>query len=224
MILQKIKKSKKETELPPISKRKLKRKRIAEEAELKPHITKKYKRQKCDFIDSNGKRCSNNAVGKGTLCKKHGGNPIVKENLVPALIEKKSLISVTKYKPETHPIEFIDFSRRGMSEVEIAAEFQVSVRAIKRWAEKFESFSIAYEIGQAMHEAWWINQGKNNLNARDFNTNLFKFLTSNKLGYSDKMETKSTNLNIHGVLLAPDVVTEDEWEQENSEDIIDVDS
>jgi len=83
-------------------------------------------------------------------------------------------------------------------------------------------FNTAPEIGQALHEAWWIQQGKNGLTNRGFNTSLFKFLTSNKLGYSDKMETKSLNMNLHGVLMVPDKMSDDEWE--NDEDIIDFDS
>ena len=81
-------------------------------------------------------------------------------------------------------------------------------------------FNKAYDIGKAMHEAWWIEQGKSGLNNRGFNTSLFKFLTSNKLGYSDKMETKNMNMNVHGVLMVPDKVSEEEWEQD--EDVIDV--
>lgn len=185
------------------------------------HKIKKYKAHRCDFVSEEGIRCKKRAIGKGTLCKEHGGNPIVKENLIPVATENFMLVTANKFNPAKHPIEYIALSRQGFSEVEIAATFQVSINSIKRWAEKFESFALAYEIGQAMHETWWIEQGKLNLNSRSFNTNLFKFMTSNKLGYSDKMETKATNLNIHGVLVAPDTVTEEEWE---NEDIIDVDS
>jgi hypothetical protein len=42
----------------------------------------------------------------------------------------------------------------------------------------------------------------------------------NKLGYSDKIEQKNINTNIHGVLVIPDKVTIEEWENE----VIDVDS
>lgn len=206
--------------------RKLKRKSqkddICEKNETKKKKIKRYKKQKCAFVDKNGKRCRYNAVGKSTLCKKHGGNPIIKENL----IKDKELENIplsalsTKFKPDEHPIMFIEYSRMGMSEVEIAAEFNVSVSTLKSWAEKFDMFNRAYEIGQAMHEAWWIEQGKAGLHAgRNFNTSLFKFLTGNKLGYSDKIETKSLNMNVHGVLMVPDKVSEEEWEQD---DVIDV--
>jgi len=202
--------------------RTLKRRKKSDFVEMKkPHKIKRYMRKKCDFIGSTGIKCKKRAVGKGTLCKLHGGNAIVKSNLIPIDIEDRQLFAASHFKPELHPIAFIDHSRRGLSEVEIASLFEVSISTIKTWAETYESFSVAYEIGQAMHEAWWITQGKANLNARDFNTPLFKFLTSNKLGYSDKMETKSMNLNIHGVLKVPDSVTEDEWENE-TDNIVDV--
>lgn len=182
-------------------------------------IIKKYVKQKCAYIDSDGKRCSRNAIGKGTLCKKHGGNPIIKENLIPQKYEKDLLGISTKFNPAVHPLQYIELSRQGMSRVEIAAKMKVSVLTLQKWAEKFESFYSASEIGDALHEAWWIERGKGGLENRSFNTSLFKFLTSNKLGYSDKMETKSTNLNLHGVLLAPNAVTEDEWENEDIHDV-----
>jgi len=186
---------------------------------------KKYKKQRCDFIYENGNTCKNYAVGKGTLCKKHGGDPIIKENMIPMHMEKEVALTKSagdnKFNPAVHPIEYIELSRAGLSNVEIAAHMGTSTITLKNWAEKFESMHLATEIGDALHEAWWIEKGKSGLENRSFNTSLFKFLTSNKLGYSDKMETKSTNLNVHGVLVAPDAVSEDEWE---NEDIIDVDS
>ena len=178
----------------------------------------KYNKQKCAFV-KNGNQCKRNAVGKSTLCKKHGGDPIVPANLVKK--DEHHLIGInTKFDPGYHPLQFIDLSRSGLSDVEIAAEFQVGITTLRDWNEKFAEFNLAYEIGQALHETWWLQQGKNGLRDRSFNTNLFKFLTGNKLGYSEKIESKNLNMNIHGVLMVPDAVTEEQWE----EDIVDVDS
>jgi len=189
---------------------------------VKPLRTlKRYIKAKCDFVYPDGCTCRNNAVGKGTLCRKHDGDPIIKENMIPITTERSLVHYNSKFDPAVHPLMYIELSRTGMSKVEIAAHMETSVSALQSWAEKFESFHTASEIGDALHEAWWIQRGKGGLDSRNFNTSLFKFLTSNKLGYSDKMETKSTNLNIHGVLLAPDAVSEDQWEAEN-EEIIDV--
>ena len=72
----------------------------------------------------------------------------------------------------------------------------------------------AFEVGQVLHEAWYLKTGKDGLKQRGFNTTLFKFLAGNKLGYSDKMESKNFNLNqnVHGVLVVPAKVSEEEWE------------
>jgi len=184
-------------------------------------LRKRYKKQKCAFVDENGKRCKRNAVGKSTLCKKHGGNPVVVEDLIPD--SRAGLVPRSKFNPAYHPIAFVSLAKEGMSEVEIAAKFEISVGTLRRWSETYESFSIAYDIGKTMNEAWWQTRGKEALGDRFFNTSLFKFMTSNLLGYSDKMETKSTNMNLHGVLVVPDPMSEEEWEAANKEDAIDVD-
>lgn len=180
----------------------------------------KYPKKRCDFIEKDGTRCKNYAVGKGTLCKKHGGNPVVRENLRSdrELAEMSSL--TIKFNPSIHPMAYITMSREGYSDTEIACEFGVSKSTIQAWAEKYESFFLATEIGKEMQEAWWLRVGKDNLeNKRNFNTGLFKFLTMNKLGYSDKIEQKTMSTHVHGVLMIPDAMTEEEWE---AEDVIDV--
>lgn len=187
----------------------------------KPKKIKKYKTQKCAFINSDGLRCKKYAVGKSTLCREHGGNPIVRENLLKGKEEYAlTHYNASKYDPAYHPISFLDHSRAGRSVVEIAAIFEVSVRTLEKWSEKYHSFNTVWEIGKAMHEKWWIDQAKDNLtNKRNFNSSLYKFVTMNKLGYSDRIEQKNMNMNMHGVLLVPDAVSEDEWEEENIKDV-----
>lgn len=171
----------------------------------------KYKKQKCAYVFEDGRQCKNYAVGKSTLCKLHGGKTLIRENLSPALTSTEIDIR-EKFIPEKHPISYIDLSRAGMSDTEIAAEFQVSLRTMRTWVDKYEVFNTAYEIGKALHERWWIEKAKNGLRDPRFNTSLFKFMTMNKLGYSDKVEQKSLNMNVHGVLLVPDKMSEEEWE------------
>lgn len=183
-------------------------------SEYKVKKIKKYKKKRCSFVFEDGVRCKNRACKGDVLCKKHGGvSKVIKENLVP--IDEEYILRVdSKYDPAYHPIRYIELSREGKSPVEIAAEFSISDHTIKNWNEKYESFNTAYEIGQAMYESWWLMTGKENLQTRGFNTHLYKFLTGNKLGYSDKIEQKSMNMNVHGVLMIPDKMNEDEWEKE----------
>lgn len=189
---------------------------------LKKRKVLRYKKQRCAFIKSDGTQCKNSAVGNGQLCGHHGGTTVIEDNLVAVDSKENMPVKWRKFDPAVHPIQYLDLSRAGMSEVEIAAAFEVAPSTIQRWCETFDSFNTAYEIGKAMHETWWIEKGKDGLDSRSFNTALYKFMTMNKLGYSDKIEQKSLNMNVHGVLLVPDAVTEDQWE--NEEDILDVTS
>jgi len=182
---------------------------------LKKKLKTYYKRQQCAFIRENGQQCKKIAVGKSTLCEMHNGDVVIKENLYKGTEEITHPNVKVKFDPSTHPIAYIEMAKEGFSDVEIAAEFGVSCEALKGWAERFESFYTAKEVGKAMHEAWWLHQGKDNLNERSFNTNLFKYITMNKLGYSDKIEQKSLNMNLHGVLMVPDAVSEEDWEKDS---------
>jgi hypothetical protein len=173
----------------------------------------KYEKMKCVYT-SDGHRCKRNAVGKGDLCQQHGGERIVKEDLIKYDEADNQLLSRTKFNPAVHPIEFIKLSKEGMCDVEIAAEFGVGVVTLRNWSETFEEFATAYEVGQAMFESWWIHRGRENIENSRFNTSLYKFLTGNKLGYSDKIEQKNMNMNLSGVLVVPAKVSEEQWEAE----------
>lgn len=168
-----------------------------------------YKRKKCMFVKANGERCGKWAVGRSTLCELHGGEMYVPETSTPLNTE---LSSNTKFDPSVHPMAFIELSREGQSEKEIAANFMIRPETIKNWADTYKEFATAYEVGKALHEAWWLAKGKEGLDDYRFNTSLYKFLTGNLLGYSDKIEQKNLNATMHGVLVVPDKMGFDEWE------------
>jgi hypothetical protein len=171
-------------------------------------VIREYPKQKCAK-----KGCNRNAVGKGDLCKKHGGRPVVEENLISYHNAPSALVNGSKFDPEKHPRLFMELSKIGKLDPEIAAEFGVSVPTIQHWAETLTEYAYAYEAGQAMQEAWWLSEGKNNLDNRGYNVSLYKFITGNKLGYSDKIESR--NLNVHaGVLMVPGSMSLEEWEKQ----------
>lgn len=156
--------------------------------------------------------CKRKAVGVHDVCEKHGGEPVIHQNLLKNFEITDVLMTNSKFDPLKHPLQYIKLSQQGMADVEIAAEFGVGVHTMQKWAEKFEDFYEAYKIGRDLYEAWWLKEGKRNLNNRNYNTNLFKFLTSNKIGFSEKMETKNLNVNA-GVLMVPKPAEcADEWE------------
>lgn len=181
----------------------------------KRRVRKKYKPQRCAFMLDETTRCRNKAVGKSTLCAKHGGRRVVPEDQISVIDLSHRSISLLKFDPAVHPIQYVQLSSTGMSEVEIAAEFQVAVDTLRTWAEKYKEFGTAYEIGQALHEAWYLRTGKRNLTNPRFQTGLYKFLTGNVLGYSEKVEQRNINQNTHGVLLVPGSMSIDDWEKQN---------
>jgi len=189
---------------------KTKRKKIKKLRKLK----KTYPKVTCAFV-KDGEQCEYPAVGESTLCARHGGSRVVKENLVDKYHPIDKIHS--QYRQDYHPMAFITFSKGGMSPVEVAAEFGVSLQAILRWQEKYLDFNTAYEVGAAMYEAWWLSEARGNLGNSRYNTGLFKYITGNKLGYAEKMESKSLNMNLHGVMVVPDKISEANWEEEAME-------
>lgn len=181
----------------------------------KTTTAERFQKQKCAFVSEIGLPCKRNAVGKSTLCKRHGGKKFDPSLALSGQEVTEIVLSTrTKYKPEKHPILYIEYAREGLSPVEIAAKFEVGEATLDKWAEKYHNFQVAHDIGKVLHEAWWLTKGKEGLDSRNFNTVLYKFLTGNKLGYSDKSESRNFNTNqtVHGVLVVPKKMSEKEWE------------
>lgn len=207
-------------------KKKIKRLKTPKEKTRKLKRKKIYVKEKCKFVE-NGVQCKRNAIGSGQLCKKHGGekdtdNTLSTEGL--NLMTKEVALPRLKFDPVKHPMMMISLSTEGQSDVEIAAEMGVGVQTLRQWSEKYEAMSAAYDLGQALHEKWWLEKGKDGLKSKSFNTALYKFLTSNKLGYAEKVESKNLNMNTHGVLVVPSKVSVEEWEAGNSKDSADEDT
>jgi len=173
---------------------------------------KVYKKEKCCFIYENGLRCRSWAIGSGQLCKKHGGEKDIKNTLSIVDTELYLQTFSPKYKPGVHSMQFIQLSKEGKSDVEVAAEMEISIGTLKNWGSLFEEFAMAMEIGYTLYEAYWLAKGEKGITTRGFNASLYKFITGNKLGYSEKVESKNVNMNVHGVLVAPSPKTVEEWE------------
>lgn len=156
--------------------------------------------------------CKRKAVGMHDVCSKHGGVALIEQNLLKSYEVSDIMRSMSKFDPVRHPLDYIKLSQQGYSDVEIASEFGVSVETLRKWADTYEDFNTAWNIGKSAYEAWWLKEAKRNLDNRNYNTGLFKFITANKLGFAEKTESK--NLNVHaGVLMVPTVAkTAEEWE------------
>ena len=186
---------------------------LIEQEVQEENITKElvvYPKEKCQFIDDDGKKCRRYAVGSGNLCERHGGDPLIRANLL-ADDEIPDILRGKKYDASYHPIEFLYLAKKGYSLVEIAAEFEVPVSELKEWSTTYETFNRTFELGRDLLEAWYLKVGKSNLDNRTFNSPLYQFLTGNQLGWSTKTESKNFNINA-GVMIVPGRESESDWE------------
>lgn len=191
-----------------------------------------YKIQQCSFIKKNGERCRLHATGSSIYCTMHGGVKSANDpNLNKALLRSdaevlaiNASVNKTKFNPETHPLQYIKYSFEGKAPVEIAKIFGISKITLHNWAEAYASFYDAYHIGATAYEAFWVSKGVNNLDSTRFNTPLYKFLTGNLIGFSEKTESRIHQTTVTGVLVIPAKAESDEaWEEEaRSGNIIDI--
>ena len=182
---------------------------------LKKKKKEKYEKARCAYYNEKGKRCKKGAAGKTIFCVKHGGSRKIQENQLVTL--RDSTLAV-KYDPTIHPMLAILMAKDGCTITEIAAQCKVHVSTLYDWAERYSEFEDALEICRTLHEAWWIKKGKNNLENGRFQTPLYKFLAGNLLGWSDKIESKSLNTNLSGVLVVPGKLDKDDWEKAYEEE------
>lgn len=191
-----------------------------------PRELGKYEKKRCSFSyrDKSGNlvQCKSWACGGIDLCRVHAKEmgmsslDIVKSRDGDVEFQKlpESYLIRTKFQIEKHPLLYIKMSKMGKSDVEIASEFGISLGTLKRWVSEISEMKEAYEIGQTMYEAFFLKKGVENLENDRFNNVLFKYLTMNKLGYSDKMETKSTMSGLHGVMVIPGTMSVEDWEKQ----------
>lgn len=185
---------------------------------VKKKILYKYKKKRCDHVNADGKRCEMQTAGKGNFCCLHAEH-VFREDTNPIVTLNTNNVLLIKYDPINHPVRYIELASQGMNQAEIAAEFKVSLETLNSWRDTYPMFNVAFDVGKAAHEAWYLRTGKDNLDNRWFQTPLFKFLAMNNgLGWSDKAETKSTQQGSYGVLLIPGQMSIDEWEQKNIEE------
>lgn len=182
-----------------------------------------YPSSRCDHINEDGIQCLRPAAGSSIYCNSHGGIKNADDlNINRAMLKSDAeALAIGKtahtliFDPAIHPLQYIQQAALGKSPAEIAAIFKISKHTLNTWAETYESFYDAYHIGATMYEAFWIEKGVNNLETTRFNTSLYKFLTGNLLGFSEKTESRIHQTSITGVLVIPAKAKSDEaWELE----------
>jgi hypothetical protein len=102
----------------------------------------------------------------------------------------------TKYDPKYIDL-VISLMELGWSKTRVAAYFRVHKDTLYEWIKQHPDFSDAVRVGETLSEAWWEEQGVAALTSKEYNTNMFKWLTSNIHGWTDK---QSQDINMKGEL------------------------
>lgn len=100
----------------------------------------------------------------------------------------------TKYKGKETDDLYIEMSRKGYTDIEIASKMEVTVQSFYNWEDKYPSFKYARAVGKQLCEAWYINfcRGKM-IGAEEVergDTQMAKWIMMNKFGWGDNSKQK----------------------------------
>jgi transposase len=107
----------------------------------------------------------------------------------------------TKYDP-VFCEQIIELMRAGYSILEVAYQLEVHKDTIYEWEKVHSEFSDALKKARDYSEGWWLLQGRNNLNNKEFNSTLWYMNMKNRHKWSDKVDNTHTVINHEDALKA----------------------
>lgn len=84
----------------------------------------------------------------------------------------------------------------GASDVEICKELRWSQKQFDDQYNQSEGFRALIDFGRLSSKAWWISQGRKNLQNRSFGTPLYALHMKNRFGWAEKQETTSNGKDV----------------------------
>ena len=125
----------------------------------------------------------------------------------------------------------IELMSDGCSVIEVAAELGVTRAAMYLWAKdpRKPEFAEAMKHGKDMSEAWWMTQGRLNINNNKFNAAVWYMNMKNRFGWSDNHSIKQSGemivehriINYAGALALIEAKKDQKLIEENIEKDID---
>ena len=94
--------------------------------------------------------------------------------------------------PENWEEKILDLYSQGMSDYEVMTQLRLHDSTFKRFMAE-PDFAEVIQFGRQCSRAWWEEQGRINLNNKDFNSALWKTNVQNRLGWSDKTSTHESD-------------------------------
>lgn len=103
----------------------------------------------------------------------------------------------SKYTPEL-VAQVKELFEDGNSLVQIAKKVGVNRQSLYNWSNPEHKtykpeFKLVIEEGKENSQAWWLDQGKENIHNNKFNTALYKYLTCVMFGWSERQEVTTTS-------------------------------
>lgn len=94
----------------------------------------------------------------------------------------------TKYREEMCDVVIKEMSE-GASITEVCGELGIFKEAFYAWCKKYENFSNAVKKGRSLSKAWWMRQGRKNLDNKDFSATLWYMNMKNRHKWTDRQQT-----------------------------------
>jgi len=95
-----------------------------------------------------------------------------------------------QYRREDLPETFYEdvlskMKEEGMSEKEVCAEYSITPSAHARFKRESKEYKETFEIGKEFAEAWWMSQGRLNIENKQFNVGIYAFQMKNRFKWRD---------------------------------------
>lgn len=110
----------------------------------------------------------------------------------------------TLYNADLHPQLVLEAMSAGAAPAELPLYLNVSTAALRRWCEEHTEFREAVELGCELSAAWWLSQGRVNLQNKTFNAALYAQNMQNRFGWCSARVKDGKALVNDGQALLPE--------------------
>ena len=83
----------------------------------------------------------------------------------------------------------IEEYKQGASDVEVASALNITMDTFQKQYKEVQLFRQLTDLGRMLSSAWWVKQGRLNLQNRGFNTPLWTFNMKNRFGWAERSES-----------------------------------
>lgn len=89
--------------------------------------------------------------------------------------------------------EVIPLLKKGMSIEELGYELDVGYSTLYAWMDKYPEFKEAINRGREFSQGWWMKQGRENIDNKEFHATLWYMNMKNRFQWRDKPKDENSN-------------------------------